>query len=55
MRVREGGWRVVVWGEGGGDEVGCQECGSWSALLCVLCEMNRPMAGLGLESLAVPC
>lgn len=47
-----GGWRC---GGRGGDEVGCQECGSWSALLCVLCEMNRPMVGLGLESLAVPC
>lgn len=31
----------------GGDEVGCQECGSWSALLCALCKMNRPMAGWG--------
>lgn len=34
----------------GGDEVGCQECGSWSALLCVLCEMNRPTAGWGSHS-----
>lgn len=35
------------WEGSGGDEVGCQECGSWSALLCVLCKMNRPMAGWG--------
>lgn len=42
MRVGVGGRRVV-----GGDEVGCQECGSWSALFCVLCKMNRPMAGWG--------
>lgn len=57
MRVREGGRRVVVVEVGGrgGDEVGCQECGSWSALLCVLCEMNKPMAGLWFESLAIPC
>ena len=38
----------------GGDEVGCQECGSWSALLCVLCKMNRPMAGWGASRATVP-
>lgn len=32
----------------GVDEVGCQECGSWSALLCALHKMNRSMAGWGL-------
>lgn len=46
---------MVGVGGRGGDEVGCQECGSWSALLCVLCEMNKPMAGLWFESLAIPC
>lgn len=45
-----GGGALVTargWEGSGGDEVGCQECGSWSALLCVLCKMNRPMAGWG--------
>lgn len=29
----------------GVDEVGCQECGSRSALLCSLWKMNRSVAG----------
>lgn len=40
LLVRAGGGRVV-----GGDEVGCQECGSWSVLLSALYEMNRSVAG----------
>lgn len=42
------------WGGSGGDEVGCQECGSWSALLCVLCKMNGPVVGWGASPSQFP-
>lgn len=47
--VRSAGGRGASQGRGwvgsGVDEVGCQECGSWSALLCALWKMNRSIAG----------
>lgn len=53
--LRQKWGRGASQGEGvGGWEVGCQECGSRSALLCVLCERNRATAGWDSSQLQFP-